>query len=739
MMKSITNCRNILIMACFLFLFLIVFGSFSHAATISGTVYESTGTTPITDATIRIKVISSSYDPCPWGWWPEEVCHVDTSSGSYTTPDLNPGTYYLMTDNLNASSYVNEFWADPASIPYPDCTAQTITVGGSNITGKDFQLDTGHNVSGTVFKSDGSTPIPGHDVNLIFGDCCGRWTCFSTAYTAGNGTYTIKGVPDGNFYLNAGNQENSNFVKEWWTGDTDPSSYYCNDAVEIVVTGGDVTGKNFHLADGGTVEGTLFENDGYTPVTGEGNSVLACMVESCSNGGCQWNYYANSNSGDGTYSMKGLPPEDIYLKTQASNHANEWWKSPESTYQYVDADKITITSGVTLTGRNFQLDTGGSLAGVVVDKNNSPQQDIEVECWNNAVRDWKSTLTAANGSFTLSNLPPGPAELEVCPDVSTGLVVHIRNHWFDQNENRHLGTIRLQQGAKITGVIKLGTVPLADVEYSYGRKFEIGWGETEEDGSFEFRLPLGTYTLTLDSDDGYSMVPVEIEVTDVNATYNQGDLAAYNHTNGRSISGTVTDSAVHHGKFAVLAFLNDQEFTPNIFGGICELAVAEPEFSSPGDYQLYVPASLNKVKLLFVLWSEDENELGTMTVLDISDDVTAPSSVNDYAYNSAGHTVDGYVKDRKTGEGIYFTEVMLYKQVGGKDEFAGFAETDNTGKYTFYNVRPGTYRIAVNAIDYNPDTKWSSNFDVNANVTVPDIKMRKTMAMPWVYLLLLFD
>jgi carboxypeptidase family protein len=737
-MKASNLCAKALVIPIFLSLFLIAFGSVSHAATISGTIYKSNGTTLLNDATIRVIILSG--DPCGW---PQYVNHIDTSNGSYTTPDLSPGTYYLITDNLNQSNYVNEWWADPTSVPFPDCgNAQSITVESTNIIDKDFQLDTGYDVSGTVYEESGTTPVLNHGVQLILGDSCEMWVAAKNVYSGSeDGIYTFKGVPDGYYYLRTDNQSGSDYVNEWWVDtDTNYSSYLCSDAMQLNVGGSNVSGIDFRLDAGGSISGTVSDDGG--PITGgNGIHVDAFIGDSCGEEGSQYIGGGPTDTGDGTYQIRGLPAStDIYLKTNTSDYANKWWESTEDgTYSCASAQATNVTSGVNTLNRNFLLEPGGSLTGVVVDKNNSPQENIEVSCWNDAARDWKSTLTAANGSFTLSNLAPGPTELEIEPDVDTGFVMWWRDYWLDEKEDRDLGNIRLQDGALVSGFIKHIGVGLDDVEYTYGGKFEIGWGDTEYDGSFEFRLPLGTYTLTLYSEDGYSMVPVEINVTDVNVTYNQGDLAAYNHTNGRSISGTVTDSAVHYGEFEVLAFLNDQEFTPDIAGGICEMAFAEPDFDASGGYQLYVPDTLNKVKLMFVLWSEDENELETMTVLDIMDDVTAPSSVNDYAYNSAGHTIDGYVKDQKTGEGIYLTEVMLCKQVGGEDEFAGFAEADNTGKYTFYNVRPGTYRIAVNAIDYRPDTKWSSTFDVSANFTVPDINMSKTMAMPWIYLLLLSD
>jgi len=42
--------------------------------------------------------------------------------------------------------------------------------------------------------------------------------------------------------------------------------------------------------------------------------------------------------------------------------------------------------------------------------------------------------------------------------------------------------------------------------------------------------------------------------------------------------------------------------------------------------------------------------------------------------------------------------------------FPGFADADETGKYTYYNVPAGDYKIAVNYPDYPNETGWSAQF-----------------------------
>ena len=152
--------KTVSIFSFFLTLFLIAFISVSHSATISGSIYENDGTTLIIGDWIQIDVYQG--DPCGSNDW---VTCGATNTGVYTTPDLSEGTYYLRTSNRNQSNYVSEWWADPVSMI--SCSgAQSITVSTANIIGKDFQLDVGYSISGMVYQSDGSTPIPDNNVQV---------------------------------------------------------------------------------------------------------------------------------------------------------------------------------------------------------------------------------------------------------------------------------------------------------------------------------------------------------------------------------------------------------------------------------------------------------------------------------------------------------------------------------------------------------------------------------------------
>jgi hypothetical protein len=730
---------GLLIIFVFLSIFLITFGSISYAASISGTVYQSNGTTPVTGTQIQVAVIQG--DPCDWYQWGSSSM-TNSTDGTYTITGLSPGTYYLRTNNNNNSNYVNEWWANAGS-SYDCGDAEWIEISSSGqiLTGKNFQLDEGGSISGTVYQSNGTTPVTGTQiqVEVMRGDpCLGRtqWLGDVTVNST-NGTYTVKGAPIGPNYLMTNNNNNSNYVNEWWA--SAGSSYDCGvaESIEISSSGQVVTGKNFQLDEGGSISGTVYQSNGTTPVSGTTNIEVQCIQVNP----CEWprrNCVGGShiNTSNGTYTAMGVPTGINYLKTQnfsQFNYIDEWWAQPASTYKCNEAQAIDVSQGGTYTGKDFQLDEGGSLTGVVVDENSVGQRNVRVQYSNRPSSEVELTITDTTGRFTFYGCLPGPDEVSITPEINTGLAHFNRKYWLETGENKDLGTITLYDGALISGVLKnASSIPLANIGCWYGGKYWISLLQTKDtDGSFEFRLPIGNYTLNVSENSGYCMVPVQISVPDVSTPINLGDKTAYDASTGDTISGTVTAGPSHHGDFGVIASLNNQQCTPDNFGGFGPLGYCEPDDVS-GNYSLFVPPG-NTIVVALLLFSEDENSQESVTVVDTIEGITTPSSGRNLTYSSEGYTVDGFVK--KNAAGIFYAQVLLYKQPG--DKFAGFAETDNIGKYIFYNVQAGTYRIGVSCYDYDT-SEWSDNFDVSADVTVPDIRFG-SLAMPWVHLLLLGD
>ena len=118
---------------------------------------------------------------------------------------------------------------------------------GQAVTGKNFQLDPGATISGTVYQSDGATPLTGKNIWIYAytGSPCSSLTWVEYAYVdSATGTYTIPGLPAGTYYLQTFSSDN--YISEWWASPQGVRD--CAGAQSIVVTEGQaVTGKNFQL------------------------------------------------------------------------------------------------------------------------------------------------------------------------------------------------------------------------------------------------------------------------------------------------------------------------------------------------------------------------------------------------------------------------------------------------------------------------------------------------------------
>jgi len=324
----------ILMVALFSCLWLV---SNAYAATISGTVRNSNGS-PITDTAIQVNVFSG--DPCEWHQWVGGT-QTNTADGTYTITVPN-GTYYLHSNNMNHSNYVNEWHTgdalDPSSVVCSEGIEVTVT-DVTPATGKNFNLELGGSVAGTVKDSaDLAITSTTFRVDVIQGDPCEWYQCVGSAQTnPADGTYTVMGVPAGNFYLHADNMNQSNYVNEWHTGDTDSSSLDCSLAVPVSVTSGVTTSDiYFNLEIGGSVSGTVYQGGSAT----QGVRVEAYQGDPCEHR--QWIGGADTDV-NGVYQILGLPAGTCYLQSRNNNeYAPEWYADTESTYYCYEAGEVTV-------------------------------------------------------------------------------------------------------------------------------------------------------------------------------------------------------------------------------------------------------------------------------------------------------------------------------------------------------------------------------------------------------------
>ena len=162
---------------------------------------------------------------------------------------------------------------------------------GVETSGIDFALELGGSISGQVTRDSDDLPVSGIQV-LVWDYSNGMG--FGGSQTLADGTYTITGLPPGNYRLMA-NASGTEYAGEYYDNVTDS-----NAAVQVLVTeGNDTIGNNFSLGLGGSISGTVL--DPY------GQPVSAVQVDVHEYNTGTW-FGSTQTLPDGSFTLDGLPP-----------------------------------------------------------------------------------------------------------------------------------------------------------------------------------------------------------------------------------------------------------------------------------------------------------------------------------------------------------------------------------------------------------------------------------------------
>jgi|GEM_PF-5726108 len=350
-------------------------------AVISGTVFESDGSTPVITKS-KSELWVQKDDPCKVFSYPNEIPYyshatIDRNDGTYTVNSLPAGTYYLKTNLESSANYINEWWATPASTVQCTQAVPVIVEKSEMVSGKDFTIDTGAVIEGTIFKSDGITPVIGESIyiNAYSGDPCGSHHLVHRSNIAqSSGAYSVDKLPAGTYFLRT-EQKIGPYINEWFANPM--SSITCEGAQPITVGVAETQiGNNFQLNIGTTISGTVYEQDGTTPIHSDYPLyVRAYQGEPCAN--MELVRSGAVNEENGTYSLGGLSDGEYYLQAddnyqtmvvifsggsgadgkllKIDNFINDWWAEPLSSTDCYEASKINITNGTAPTNKDFQL------------------------------------------------------------------------------------------------------------------------------------------------------------------------------------------------------------------------------------------------------------------------------------------------------------------------------------------------------------------------------------------------
>jgi len=322
---------------------------------IAGTVTDARTSAPLPGAWVYAY---SVIDDAPIGFGFSQT----DAAGHYAIEGLPTGRYYIHTGTGPTAGYLNEIYDNLVCGPY--CALADVVRGtpidvtpGTTADGKDFALDTGGRIAGTVRDAVTSLPIGNvcmyavvvrsggaEDVGL---DC-----------TDATGTYDIGGLPTGSYLLVA-ETFGSNYVRELYDGIPCPSGS-CNltRGTPVPVTVGATTsGRDVALDIGGTIRGTV--RDAVTSQASISGYVVVYLREGTV---VRTAGYATVDFQSGAYDVKGLPAGTYYAYSYLSGYRNEIFNDIPCQAQLCTEQEqaslgtpIVVTNGADTTGIDFAV------------------------------------------------------------------------------------------------------------------------------------------------------------------------------------------------------------------------------------------------------------------------------------------------------------------------------------------------------------------------------------------------
>jgi len=353
----------------------------SGSGQISGTVTDASTSSPVGNVEVDVYDSSGGF-----------VSSVQTASnGTYIVPGLATGSYKV--GFVPGGTYLPQFYNGKATLTAADPVAVT---AGSTTSGINAALAAGGQISGTVTDASTSSPVGNVEVDLY--DSSGGF--LASTQSASDGTYTFPDLVTGSYKV--GFVPGGNYLPQFYSG---KATLAAANPVSVT-TGSTTSGINAALAAGGQISGTV--TDASTSA-----GVPNVEVDVYDSGGNP--VASGQTASDGTYTISALPTGSykIGFVPFGSNHLPQFYNGKAT---LAAANPVSVTTGSTTSGINAALAAGGQISGTVTDASTSAGvPNVEVDAYDSGGSLVASTLTASDGTYTLSDLATGSYKVGFVP------------------------------------------------------------------------------------------------------------------------------------------------------------------------------------------------------------------------------------------------------------------------------------------------------------------------------------
>jgi|GEM_PF-1013610 len=350
------------------------------------------------------------------------------AAGNYVIRRLRTANYAVgFRAPAGNDSAGREWYNDRSSF---DDAVPVAVVAGATTTGIDASLGAAARISGRVTNENGD-PLAGVQVTPYDGNLA-----MQSATTQADGTYVVGHLAGGSVKVlfNATTCGAGNYMSMW----------YADGAAVPLAAGQTTSGINGVLPAAGAIGGKLSDNTlGSLP----SHNVLAVGE---SNG----QSFSSSPDYEGNYFIRNLPPDTyrvrfVFNAGALANIPVKWFGGSAS---YAAATPIPVTAGSTVSGIDGALEPdGGSISGRVTDINGDPIPGLTVAASDSG---WSAStsvaVTAADGSYTIANVPAGRAKVFFNADANAS--PYVSEYYSDQASHGGATEVAVAPGETTAGI-----------------------------------------------------------------------------------------------------------------------------------------------------------------------------------------------------------------------------------------------------------------------------------------------